>query len=834
MHDGAIRDAAFSPDGHLVATASHDTTVKLWDATTGALVKTLKHEKQVNYLAFDRDGRSMLVLSGRDYAGEWSIDMWVWDVASGAVRFPAVRFGGPDLMFPPEFTPDGRAIAVTRRDISSSNYRPAGARLLDATTGREVAGPWRDLGRITWARYNPAGGQVAVGDGGRDVRPLDAASGKVLHTLRHDREVSGASFSGDGTRLATTGLDLQNMADSEIRLWETTTGKSALPPIRNLAGRQYLMELSRDGRRLIHMSLANTMAPVNLWDMTTGRPLADLSRGRRGAVAVFSRDGDRVVTTTMEGGGAELWDAATGELLATIPHPGPTYGAAFSPDGDRLVVVGIHRAARLWYLAPSVASTAAWSENGRIGSLTLSPDGATVAAGTESGNVVLRGAADGRHLFAPMVHGSPVRALAFSPDGGLIASGATDGTAQLWDGRTGAAVGPRLGHLAAVVHVGFRSDGRRIVTACGGSQTSAVGPGSNFGKPADAAVWDVKTGKLIARLPHKDTVCFATFSPDGRRVATASYDRTVCLWDAETGERLRTWTHPTSVQHAAFSPDGGRLVTSACDPELDPRSAYIWDVATGAAALPPLAHNDGVVSAEFSPDGRRVVTAGEDMVARVWDARTGRPLTPPLPHTFIVNVATFSPDGRTIFTSSLDGGSRLWDAETGGAITPTFGVGGFAYYRKAACNFAARRVVDYNTQTKVRVWEVPLDRHPIEDVTRLAEVLSGRRIDDTGGLVPFEGSELLTAQEALAAKYPGDFTCSPAEVASWYRQRAQANIGRDEAEVLRCLDKVVSLGAAGPDDWIERAKAHQRRGQWEQAVADYARLGEAGQPTPTS
>ncbi len=829
-HDGAIVHAAFSPDGRLVATGSHDTTVRLWDAATGALVKTLKHDKQITYLCFDRQGRSLLVQS--HYTAGWSVDLWVWDVASGTMRFPPVSRSAPYLTTPPEFTPDGRAILVTIAGTISTYYGAAGVQLLDAATGREVPGPWRDLGRVTWARYNPAGVQVAVGDGGPDVRVLDAASGNVLHTLKHEKEVYGASFSGDGTRLVTTGLDLRNLADSEIRLWDTATGKPVMPPIRNLAGRQHVMELSRDGRRLIHMSFKNSMPAFILWDMTTGRPLADLSGRRRGAVASFSRDGDRVVTAAMEGDGAELWDAGTGELLGTIPHPGPTYGAAFSPDGDRLVVVGIHRAARLWHLAPSVASTAGWSENSRVATLALSPDGGSVAAGAESGNVILRDATDGRHLFTPMVHGSPVHALAFSPDGRLIASGAIDGTAQIWDARTGAAVGPRLEHPADVVHIGFRGDGRRLVTACGRSRTAAVGPGSNGGKPADAAVWDVATGKLIARLPHKETVSFAAFSPDGRRVATASYDRTACLWDAETGERLRTWTHPSSVQHAAFSPDGRRLVTSVCDSELDPRSAYIWDLETGAAAAPPLAHNDGVVSAEFSPDGARVVTAGEESVARVWDSRTGRPLTPPLTHTFIVNLATFSPDGRTIFTSSLDGGSRLWDAATGEAITPMFGVAGYANFRKAACNFAARRVVDCNAGTKVRVWDLPLDRHPVEDVTRLAGVLSGRRIDDTGGLVLFEGSELSTAQEALAAKYPADFTCSPAEVAAWYRQRAQANVARNDAEVVRCLDKVDALGAAGPDDWVERAKAYGRRGQWEQAVADYARLVEAGAANP--
>ena len=140
-HDGAIRKAAFSPDGRVVATGSHDTTVKLWDAATGALLNTLEHGKHVSYLAFDRDGRSLLVLMGRDYTSERSVSICVWDVASGAVKFPAISLPSPYLITPPQFTPDGRAIVASSVDMSSSYYRETSPQLLDAATGREVASP---------------------------------------------------------------------------------------------------------------------------------------------------------------------------------------------------------------------------------------------------------------------------------------------------------------------------------------------------------------------------------------------------------------------------------------------------------------------------------------------------------------------------------------------------------------------------------------------------------------------------------------------------------------------------------------------------------------------
>jgi WD40 repeat protein/serine/threonine protein kinase/tetratricopeptide (TPR) repeat protein len=835
-HEGAVYYGDWSPDGRLVATASTDRTVRIWDASTGALLKTMKHDKFFGFVLFDPTGRSLMAISGRDFSARLEFELRVWDVATGALKFPAIPLDEKfSTMVVPQFTPDGRAILISLRDTSAQYYRGAGVRLIDAATGRDLPGPWRGLNDVTFATYSPVGGRVAVGRNGPTVDIVDVDSEKIVATLVHEKMVTHASYSGDGKRLATIAIDPRSLGDSEDHLWDAATGKPALAPVKTLEGRPILLELNHDGRRMIQASVEGGSRIVRrLWDMTVGRPIRDLREGRQEVNgAWFSRDGSRIVGTIQDGG-AGLWDATTGELLAMVPHPGPMYWAGFSPDGDRLVTAGIQRAARLWHLAPSVPEAPAWTEGSSVSALAISPDGSRAAVGTDYGNVILRDLATGERVLAPFVHGASVRALAWSPDGRLLATGSVNKTAQIWDGQTGAPKGSRLAHADSLIHVIFSPDGRRLVTTTG-RYGSAIGPTSNGGKRAEARVYDVATGELVATLPHEDTVCFATFSPDSRLVATASCDKSACTWEAKTGKRLRKWTHPSWVAHVAFSPDGKRLVTSVCDPELDPCSAYLWDVETGERVAPPLAHNDGVVSAEFSPDGRRVLTAGEDAMARVWDARTGKPLTPPMLHTFIVTVATFSPSGQAVFTSSLDGTARVWDAATGEAITPLLmqGKPAWVYRRKAACNFAARRVVAANHSASVQVWDMPLDRHTTEDAARLAEVLSGRRLDDTGGLVSSETSEIMTIFKQLSSAYPTDFTCTPAEVAAWYRQRAQVYADRkDDAEALRCLDKIVALDAARPADWIERAKAHERGKQWEEAAGDYAKAAATGSADP--
>src|ERR1039458_6367169 len=105
----------------------------------------------------------------------------------------------------------------------------------------------------------------------------------------------------------------------------------------------------------------------------------------------------------------------------------------------------------------------------------------------------------------------------------------------------------------------------------------------------------------------------AAFSPDGRRIVTASEDHTARVWNAANGQLLANLEgHTGLVWQAAFSPDGQRVVTASFD-----NTARVWNAVSGQLLATLVGHTADVVRAAFSPDGQRIVTASEDHTARV-------------------------------------------------------------------------------------------------------------------------------------------------------------------------------------------------------------------------
>jgi WD40 repeat protein/predicted Ser/Thr protein kinase len=164
---------------------------------------------------------------------------------------------------------------------------------------------------------------------------------------------------------------------------------------------------------------------------------------------------------------------------------------------------------------------------------------------------------------------------------------------------------------------------------------------------------------------HAGPVNFAVFSPDGRRIATASDDRTACLWDAATGKRLgEPMVHSGPVYLAQFSPDGKTVVTAS-----DDGTARVWNAFTGRAVTPEFAcatidfacRRPLMPGPVFRPDGQAVLTrAGK--TAQIWSAATGEKLGGAFRHDALVTQASFSPDGRQVVTASEDRTAKLWSA----------------------------------------------------------------------------------------------------------------------------------------------------------------------------
>ncbi|MGH3940344.1 MAG: CHAT domain-containing protein [Pseudonocardiaceae bacterium] len=200
-----------------------------------------------------------------------------------------------------------------------------------------------------------------------------------------------------------------------------------------------------------------------------------------------------------------------------------------------------------------------------------------------------------------------------------------------------------LWHDLAVNAVAFSPDGRRLATAS---------------DDRTAGVWDATSGRQLATATHHGVVWGVVFSPDGRRLATASIDRTARVRDATSGRQLATVTHHGWVREVVFSPDGRRLATAS-----DDETARVWD-ATSGRQLAMVTHHGSVKGVAFSPDGRLLATASADNTARVWEVTSGRPLVTVTHHDWVLAVV-FSPDGHRLATAGEDNTARIWDVTTG-------------------------------------------------------------------------------------------------------------------------------------------------------------------------
>ena len=580
-----VRSIGYSPDGNTLASGSDDRTIKLWDARSGALLRTLEgHRNWVSSVAFAPDGSTLA-------SGSYDSTIKLWDARSGALL--RTLEGHTSLVRSVAFAPDGKTLA------SGSEYKTI--KLWDARSGellRTLEGHTRAVRSVAFA---PDGNTLASGSWDGTIKLWDARSGALLRTLEgHMDDIRSVAFAPDGKTLASGSYD------TTIKLWDARSG-ALLRTLKGHTSSVYSVAFTPDGQTLASGSWDNT---VKLWDARSGALLRTLE-GHMGYVrsVAFAPDGN-----TLASGGwdytIKTWDARSSELQLSIDARGPDHerkghtdwvsSVAFAPDGKTLASGSGDYTIKLWDTRSGETLRTLEGHTRGVSSVAFAPDGNTLASSSRDRTIKLWDARSGELLRTLEGHTDHVWSVAFAPDGNTLASSSRDKTVKLWDARSGELMRTLEGHTDYVSSVAFAPDGSTLAS---GSVDKTV------------KLWDARSGELLQTLEgHTSVIGSVTFAPEGNTLASSSWDKTIKLWDARSGALLRTLEgHTGSFYSVAFAPDGNTLASVS-----DDKTIKLWDARSGELLQTLEGHRSDVYSVAFTPDGQALASSSGDKTVKLW------------------------------------------------------------------------------------------------------------------------------------------------------------------------------------------------------------------------
>ncbi|MEM9003110.1 MAG: AAA-like domain-containing protein [Cyanobacteria bacterium P01_F01_bin.86] len=566
-HQTGIEDVAIHPDGQLIASASADSTIKLWQ-TDGTLLRTFTENNHIVLsVTFSPDGQ--LIASGG-----YDKTVRIWKLDGTLV---STMEGHDDDVTTVVFSPDSQQVASASVDSTIKLWN------IDGTLTKTIKGNHHPVRKLT---FSPDG-QYLASLGDDKLIKLWRSDGSLIRTIEENGAgIHSLSFSPDSQLIASSSLD-------NVKLWNLD-GRV----LRTLEGGGKQLAFSPDGKVIAAVSDAG----IRFWT-PEGTPLPQLRTPLNHSIAriMFSPDGQFLVSASRDRT-VRLWQMRD-TLLTSLEHPFWTRDIAFSPDGKKIAAAGWDHTVRLWQANGDLLHIFRGHQGikeyeGRVNGVSFSPNGQLIASSGADGTIKFW-KSDGTLLKTLKIgdQGAQVYDATFSPDSQMLLSVAWGGPIQLWTAE---------GTLVKTLEGSDKNGGRGDFSPDGQLIAAPVGIHNTI------KLWQ-RDGTLLQTMRgHQAWVTQVLFAPDGEHLVSTGADQTIRIWKLD-GTLVRTIeAHEDAIIAIAISPDGQLIASGGRDAVV---KLWRWD-GTLAATFP---QSNMIWGIAFHPDGNQLAWTGLNHITRLHD-----------------------------------------------------------------------------------------------------------------------------------------------------------------------------------------------------------------------